>query len=113
MSKEHEFKMIVFSMILIPILLGLSVMACLPKTSYDNCELQIAQMVRSIVSEQVGQIIRRNAAYKDGICTYDVRFSANQDRTDTHLLSNDGPIQFKPLAVVRFMRGYELEEVES
>lgn len=67
-------------------------------------------MVRSVVNNQVGQIIR---AYcrggKQPACYYDVRFPGQSMTTDTHLLTADGPISSAPLAVVEHMREYELE----
>lgn len=44
-------------------------------------------------------------------CTYGVRFSAIQMRTDTHVFGADGPIDLAPIATVYGIRGYELEVV--
>lgn len=86
--------------------------ACLPTPKYDKCEFKNAQLVESVVSGQIGQVIGVRGTYKpESSCTYDVRFSATQDTTSTNLLSNDGPVQSKPLAVIKFMRPYELRPV--
>ena len=41
-------------------------------------------------------------------CTYSVRFSAIQSRTDTRVFGSDGPIDVAPVALVNGIREYEL-----
>ena len=41
-------------------------------------------------------------------CTYSVRFSAIQSRTDTRVFGSDGPIDVAPVALVHGIREYEL-----
>lgn len=71
-------------------------------------------MVRSKVSQEVGQVITMRFANVDrDWCYYDVRFQGNQEVTDSRILSGDGPITVRPLTVVTMMRPYELEKVKQ
>ena len=83
------------------------------KIDYSVCEFKPGQMVRSMVSGEIGQVIGMRRDPKLSWCYADVRFQGNQEFTNSRVLSSDGPISVRALTVVKFMRPYELEHVEQ
>ena len=94
--------------ILMFILMGLFTVACLPEPNYEVCKFSPGNMVRSILSKEVGQVIGVRKGGRNW-CYYHVRFLGNQEVTNSKVLSNDGAIVVSPLRVVPYMRPYELE----
>ena len=86
-------------------------LACEPGfDSRAECKFTPGEMVRSVVSQQVGQVIS-NTRHQN-MCYMDVRFQGHQAYTDSRILTEDGAISVLPLAAVTYMRPYELERVE-
>lgn len=77
-----------------------------PVPKYRNSEF-----VRSVVSDQMGQVITEYCWPGESACFYDVRFVGLSMTTDTNVLSSDGPISVAPLSIVEHMREYELEGI--
>lgn len=71
-----------------------------------NAAFHTGQMVRMRAFGNEGMVVRVQCHY---VCYYDVRFSALQLRTDTHIFGADGPVEFAPVSIVRGVREYELE----
>lgn len=91
-------------------LLASLLIGCIPPDKdLSTCKFHSSEMVRSVISGHTGQVIEVRTTIH--ACYYDVRFAANQENTNTHILGSDGPITRAPLATVRWMREYELEEV--
>ena len=67
------------------------------------------EFVRSIISNQRGQIIRVRCWEGEKACYYDVRFVGLSMTTATSIMGSDGPISTEPLAVVQYMKEYELK----
>ena len=71
------------------------------------------QLVSMKAFGHTGMIISSNCPRSIGDrqfgCTYSVRFSAIQSRTDTRVFGSDGPIDVAPVALVSGIREYELE----
>ena len=69
------------------------------------------QMVKMRAFDAKGMVVGVRCPYlKYGDqCTYSVRFSAIQMRTNVRLLGSDGPIDVVPVALVRGIREFELE----
>ena len=65
-------------------------------------------IVEFVISSQRAQIIDVNYCHPRVGCTYEVRMTAPQILTDTHLLSSDGALHGKSLARLDFVREYEL-----
>ncbi len=86
-----------------------------------DCDRNISKfkqgdIVESIISGDIGMVIsvyKHDKFPKSGqscyIYYYDVRFSVKQSKTNTHLLNNDDPISTAPLAIIEYMREYELK----
>jgi hypothetical protein len=97
----------------VPILAISLLVACSPGDDrWDMCKFKPGQLVRSVVSGEVGQVIANRLGGSDW-CYADVRFQGNQEFTDSRVLSNDGPISVRALTIVKYMRPYELEHVEE
>ena len=79
---------------------------------YSTCEFQPGEMVRSKISQDIGQVIRIEKAYKKNWCYSDVRFPGEQEATTAHVLGSGGPIIVRSLTTVTYMRPYELEYVK-
>lgn len=65
--------------------------------------------VRSVVSNQRGQIIGVRCFDGAASCYYDVRFVGLSMTTATSIIGSDGPISTEPLTVIRYMQDYELK----
>jgi len=90
----------------------LCLVGCQP--DYSMCEFQPGQMVRSVVSGEIGQVIAMRKSHEGGDWCYStVRFTGKQEYTNSKVLSPDGPIVVHGLIVVTYMRPYELEHVEE
>ena len=86
---------------------GLGLLTACHEEERPICKFQVASFVESILTEDKGQVIgiyRRH-------CEYRVRFPAAQVFTDSRVLSDDGAISAKPLALVH-MREFELRSAE-
>lgn len=94
------------------VFLTLFVMSGCPQQSYPECKFSQGEMVRSKISSQIGQVTRNYSYRGNSICRYDVRFAASQSKTNTRLLGPDGAIAESPLALVKYMKEFELEKVE-
>lgn len=79
------------------------------------CEFGIGEIVRSVISGEVGQVVDNPRALhgvseRQGFnCYANVRFDASQALTNTRVLSNDGPVSILPLALIKYMKPFELE----
>lgn len=74
-----------------------------PSPNFKN-----GQMVKMKAFDAVG-MVRVAYHYKNYGWVYEVRFPAMQITTDTRILSDDGPLQFSPVALVKDIREFELE----
>ena len=80
-------------------------------SSGPPCEFEVGEMVRSKVSGDLGQVVKTHGSNSN--CYVDVRFNASQTFTNSKVLSNDGPVTVLPLAIIRWMRPFELESAEE
>lgn len=71
------------------------------------------QMVRMKAFGNEGMVVDAwcNPVKYGGECFYHVRFNALQITTNTRLWGGDRPVDFAPVALVRDIRQFELEEV--
>ena len=91
---------------------ALFVMSACEEQPRAVCAFKIAEMARSRVSGQIGQVVWRSTRYSPIRCVYNIRFAANQAQTQVNLLSPDGAVETRPLALVLHLEEYELEKVE-
>jgi hypothetical protein len=70
-------------------------------------------MVKSVVSLQVGQVTKTRCWSGEDECYYDVRFHATQSITNTALIGSDAAIEQLPLAIIRYMRDFELVSTDQ
>ena len=59
-----------------------------------------------------GMVVSNRCPVNPRPCTYSVRFSAMQARTNVSLFGSDGPIDTAPVALVSGIHEFELEIVE-
>ena len=96
--------------ILVTILMSILSVACTVEKPF--CKFQDGEKVRSVISQQIGQVVRADNWTNQLFCTYNVRFANVQYTTNTSLLGADGTIEQSPLMLVKYMRHYELEKME-
>ena len=73
-----------------------------------KCEFREGDIVQFKLSGSKAQVIYVDREQLQ-VCQYTVRVNANQDHTNTRIFSADDPMQKTPVAVVRYVREYELE----
>ena len=77
-----------------------------------ECRFEIGQEVRFVVQPDIKAQVYDvyNRAGWPGGCRYHVRAAASQATTDGRLIAADGPIETTPVALVKFVREFELRE---
>jgi hypothetical protein len=75
-----------------------------PIPKWDN-----GDMVRSILTNQRGQVIGLRCYSGNRTCYYEVRFVGLSITTHTHITSPDGDISTEPLTAIDYVREYELK----
>jgi len=85
------------------------ILGCKSKTNTPP-KFKVGEKVIAIISGDIGMVIW---AYGTEPYQYDVRFPIKQTTTNTHIFSTDKPISIAPLAIVEYMREYELAKYED
>lgn len=75
---------------------------------FTSPKFRSGEMVRMVAFDNHGMIVTTRCPLKPRQCTYDVRFSAIQSRTNVSLFGKDGAIDVAPIALVRGIREFEL-----
>ena len=68
-----------------------------------------ADIVKMTLSGDRGMIVSVRCGKGSKVCSYNVRFSSLQMSTNVSLFGSDGPINIAPVALVRYIREFELE----
>lgn len=97
---------------------GLYLLVSATKPKYGPAEVpsfHVGQMVKMKAFGHRGMVIRvscpRSMDSFHYPCTYTVRFSAIQMKTNTRVFGSDGPIDVAPIAKISGLREYELQAV--
>jgi len=69
------------------------------------------QIVQMRLSGDKGMVVGHNCSRFNQTCSYDIRFSSLQMNTNVSLLGSDGPINISPVALVRYIKEFELEGI--
>jgi hypothetical protein len=77
----------------------------IPQYKWNN-----GTIVRSVLSNQRGQIIGLRCYSGAPACLYKVRFVGLAITTHTHITSDDGDVSTEPLTAIDYMQEYELKD---
>jgi hypothetical protein len=95
--------------IMITAVIALGLLAGCDDEQVPAAKWKSGEFVRSVLTDQRGQVIRVYCGVYNHVCEYDVRFANNViSTTDTHVLSQDGPITNPPVVDV-LLEEFELK----
>ena len=95
--------------LLFGIILGISLLVC--GCGKNNYKYAQGDMVRVKLDNRCGMVVSRWWAGGKRLC-YNIRFSGEQQQTQTRILGNDKLILIKPYAIVS-MQEFEIELVDQ
>lgn len=106
--KMKRNKMVKTTYLLFGMILGVSLLVC--GCGKNNYKYAQGDMVRVKLDNRCGMVVSRWHYGK--YLYYNIRFSCEQQQTQTRILSNDKPILIKPYAIVS-MQEFEIKLVDQ